>query len=322
MSILRIFLCCVAVTGSLMAQAESHVVLRGELHSVNLDVGNDYVAELYSTSSHTVAASAFIANSGDFEFRNISAGPYTLRIATIYGRTVTTVSVDAGSNKGPIEVLLPTEKQSKPVSGTVSVGELQHQVPKKALQAAAAAQRLSESGEFEAAMKELRKAVRIDPAYVDARGNLGVQYARTGRYQEAVAEFEEGLRLQPASSLMNSNLASVLLAMRQTDEAEKVARRALSLDRRNIRANYILGRALLTRVESRPEALRNLLLAEAEIPNARLAAAQLYAWAGDNRSAIAELRKYLATNNSPNRNAIESTIRSLENGSEISSSLK
>lgn len=145
------------------------------------------------------------------------------------------------------------------------------------MRAMIAAQTLSEAGDFSAAAKELQKAIQIAPAYNEAHNNLGVQYIRLKRYDGALAEFEEALRTGPESSALGCNMAAALMSLGRLDEAEKTVRRALALDPRNLRAEYLLGRILMLRPERRSEALQHLQRAAAEISNARQAVTYLEA---------------------------------------------
>ena len=112
---------------------------------------------------------------------------------------------------------------------------------------------------------------------MDAHNNHGVQYIRLGQYEAAAAEFKEALRDGPESSALDCNLAAALFSLGRHTEAEKTVRQALSIDARNLRADYLLGRIPMLRPEGRSEALQHLLRAAPEIPTARLAASHLEA---------------------------------------------
>ncbi|MDQ6700915.1 MAG: tetratricopeptide repeat protein [Acidobacteriota bacterium] len=256
---------------ALIAQSQLPVTVRGELLSQN-PIGPNYFAELYSASSHTVAGSVMVNSTGDFEFHNIPAGHYDLRITNMYGQPLVSVRVEASAKTGHVEVPLPEARRFQPVSGTISARQLQHPVPKKAMQAMMAAQKFSESGDFGSAAEQLKRAIRIAPAYTEAHNNLGVQYIRLRQYEAAAVELEEALRAGPESSALDCNLAAALLSLGRHSEAERTVRRALALDARNLRADYLLGRILMLRPEGRPEALQHLLRAAPEIPAARIAA--------------------------------------------------
>jgi tetratricopeptide (TPR) repeat protein len=63
------------------------------------------------------------------------------------------------------------------------------------------------AGDHAAAIRHYRLALELDPAFADARSNLGVAYARQGMLREAIAEFEKALDLQPGDDVVRRNLA-------------------------------------------------------------------------------------------------------------------
>jgi Flp pilus assembly protein TadD len=137
----------------------------------------------------------------------------------------------------------PEPSDPKPISGVVSLRELQHPVPKKALVAAYQAQRLSSAHKSSQAIAKLEAAIRIDPSYRDAHCNLGVEYARAGRLVDARAEFQKALDIGPPAAPIYANLALTLLAARELDQALALARKALELDPADSAAQMLLKAA-------------------------------------------------------------------------------
>jgi Flp pilus assembly protein TadD len=68
---------------------------------------------------------------------------------------------------------------------------------------------LAEEGKKEAAVNELREALRLQPQ-VEARVQLATLLYETGRFHEAVAEYRQVLASQPAAAEALSNLAWLL----------------------------------------------------------------------------------------------------------------
>jgi tetratricopeptide (TPR) repeat protein len=127
----------------------------------------------------------------------------------------------------------PEPAAPRPASGIVSLRELQHPVPKKAIQAAYQAQQLAHAGNLPKAIAKFEKAIRIAPEYRDAHLDLGVQYARTGRTADARIEFQKALDIGPPVAPVYVDLALTSLALRQYREARTFARKALELDPTN-----------------------------------------------------------------------------------------
>lgn len=129
--------------------------------------------------------------------------------------------------------------QDRPISGVVSVRELQHPVPKKARDAARQAARYSEEHNTAKAIEKLEQAVRIDPLFREAQTNLGAQYIRSGRLDEAVPHFQKAFEAGPPDAITCANLAWVYIHLRQFRDAEAMARKALELDPGNPKAEKI-----------------------------------------------------------------------------------
>lgn len=134
----------------------------------------------------------------------------------------------------------PEHPAAEPISGVVSLRELQHPVSKKAIQAAFEAQQFSKANNIPRAIAKLERAIRIDPSYRDAHWNLGVQYARVGRMADARAELHKALEIGPPASPLYADLALTCAAGGELSQARAFAQKALELDPGNLAAQHIL----------------------------------------------------------------------------------
>jgi tetratricopeptide (TPR) repeat protein len=137
----------------------------------------------------------------------------------------------------------PEPPQPQPISGVVSLRELQHPVSQKALRAAYDAQRLANTNKIPQAIAKLEKAIRIDPSYRDAHCNLGVMYARVGRVIEARAQFQKALDIGPPAAPIYADLALNAVAVGEFAQALTFARKALELDPADSAARLLLEAA-------------------------------------------------------------------------------
>jgi len=55
----------------------------------------------------------------------------------------------------------------------------------------------AESEEYQLAIADYTRAIRIDPDYVDAYHNRGVAYGKLGNYEDAIADYTRFLRINP-----------------------------------------------------------------------------------------------------------------------------
>jgi tetratricopeptide (TPR) repeat protein len=137
----------------------------------------------------------------------------------------------------------PEPPARQPISGLVSLHELQHPVSTKALRAAYDGQRLANANKIPQAIAKLEKAIRIDPSYRDAHCNLGVEYARAGRFTDAHAQFQKALDIGPPAAPIYADLALTSAAAGEFAQAEVFARKALELDPADSAARLLLEAA-------------------------------------------------------------------------------
>jgi tetratricopeptide (TPR) repeat protein len=152
----------------------------------------------------------------------------------------------SASGDGPIGAEFPMFPPApSPITGVVSLRELEHPISKKALRAAYQAQEFVCANKIPEAIAKLEKAIRIDPQYRDAHVNLGVQYARQGRPADARAQFQKALDIGPPIASIYANLAFASLTLRQFEDAAGFARKALEMDPACSRAQRALEYALI-----------------------------------------------------------------------------
>lgn len=138
----------------------------------------------------------------------------------------------------------PLPAAREPISGVVSLRELEHPIPKKALREAYEAQKLSNAHKTAQSIAKYEKALRIYPQFRDARVDLGVEYARAGRLSDARAQFLKALEIGPPVTTIYFDLALAALAAHEYHEAEKQARNALELAPGHRGAKNVLAYAL------------------------------------------------------------------------------
>ena len=156
-----------------------------------------------------------------------------------------------------------------PPGNSISIKQLQHKVPKEALQAAARAQNLSRAGEYSKALVELEAAIRRDPEFVPAQNALGIEYRRCGRLEEAIAAFSSVTQLAPEEWASHFNLGVALFQIGDLPGALQSERRALQLYPAQPDANLFLGYLLILRNETQKEAVPYLEYAARSRPEAR-----------------------------------------------------
>jgi Flp pilus assembly protein TadD len=134
----------------------------------------------------------------------------------------------------------PGRSSSEAAANVVSLHDLEHPIPKKAIREAYEAQQLASSSNFAKAIAKLEHAIRLAPSYRDAHVNLGVQYARVGRGAEARTEFQKAIDIGPPIAPAYADMALVSLILHRSQEADTFAHKALELDPANTTAQKVL----------------------------------------------------------------------------------
>jgi tetratricopeptide (TPR) repeat protein len=202
--------------------------------------------------------------------------------------------------------LVPADQPvNRPISGTVSVNRLRHQVPAKARNELARAERELRQGRLQSSVEHLKKAIAIDPAYMEAHNNLGTRYIALGDNERAVDHLKTALRLDPSSAFAQLNVGLALYFLKRADQAEQYARNAIRLTPGLPKAHYLLGLILEAEGKNPPEAVDHLKKSAVEFPKARLLAARSLLACGAVGSAAVEFRQYLTWPQAENREEIE-----------------
>jgi Tfp pilus assembly protein PilF len=181
--------------------------------------------------------------------------------------------------------------RTTPLAETVSVKELR--VPAPAVKEFQRSLKAIRSGDFQSAAEHLRKAIQIDPDFVQAHDNLGLSYVQLSQYENAVSEFQQAIALDTNVQESHRNLGLGLFLLRRYPEAELATRQALQLNPRGNYARYTLGRILAAEGSGSAEAEQLLRQSIVDFPDARLPLAQVLLNKGSNEEAAAELRTYL-----------------------------
>jgi len=250
------------------------ISVTGELKHDGVVLLGGYYVELFNEQDHSVADRVAVTNDGRFEFHHLTPGMYTVRLVTgPHEDPIVEEYHHIDNMTSQLELQLPMNRTARP-GGKVSIQELAHPVPTKALQAFAEAQRHADDPVR--AIAKLEEVIRIAPQYRNAHGNIGVQYGRVHRFADAISEFEKTIEIGPADSATYSNLSWAHASMQHFVEAEDAARKAIALEPGNEKARFLLGYAMAMQLGKETEALRNLDQVASAIPGAGKLSAELH----------------------------------------------
>jgi protein O-mannosyl-transferase len=106
---------------------------------------------------------------------------------------------------------------------------------------------LAGRGAFGEAINHFRRAIEIEPAFVEAQTNLGYFLAQQGAAEEAISHLHKALEIDPEFANAHNTLGNILNDRGESDEAIKHFRKALQTNPQFAMAHYNLGRALARR---------------------------------------------------------------------------
>jgi len=274
------------------SDSQRRVVVNGQVVHETAIAGS-LTVELV-TNGQGLSTTASVQPDGSFEFPAVTPGAYELRITGPGGAIVHQQAVIINGPQQNLSIDLSRGPSSDPHGGgTISIRQLQHKVPPEAQKEFKKGTAASKKSDHQGAVDHFQKAVSIDPEFADGYNNLGSAYAALGQIEQAASQFQKAIDLVPDHSLAVANLSVALCKMRHFHEAEKVARRALKLDPALLKIRYILAVSLIAEHGDSSEALDNLARAAAEVPKARLVAADVLAQTGRPADAAEQLEEYL-----------------------------
>jgi len=284
--------------------------IRGQIANDSEQVFVNIFVELCEHTGRIVSRTA-VLGSGDFYFDSVAPGYYTLRVMDDVGHVLGEQAVDPSTSSGTIRVNLAQPCANKPISGSVSLAELQHKVPGKALKEEQLAEKAFRKKDLLGGIPHLQKALEIDPEFFAARRNLAKAYLLTNRNDKAVPILEKIIETDPKSVMAYDGLGSVYLAARRFGDAEIAARKALAIDASNEFSHWLLGCSLAALGHQDAEALKQFAMAGKRFPRAHILAAEILARQRRKEEARHELQAYLETGNPESRAEVEEAIKSL-----------
>ncbi len=105
--------------------------------------------------------------------------------------------------------------------------------------------KLSQQGNFDAAVDAYLKAIQINPEATGPFYNMGIAYKRLGQYPQAAGAFEAALRLEPDNLNIRFSLGNVYNLMERWEDAIGHLNYVVHRDSENAEAHGNLGWAFL-----------------------------------------------------------------------------
>jgi tetratricopeptide (TPR) repeat protein len=179
--------------------------------------GPDYgplLVELYDGDRHNLLERSLVSPNGSFEFNQVVKSAIEVRVISSTGDVLRTEYVSAMQTGLPLIVNLPTGPKRRPVSGFSTPYSLSHKVPSKAQSEYVKAEKATRKKDLAKAVQHLRKALVIDPGFVEAHNNLAVRLVESGSMEDAVPVLQRASELDPNNPTVKANLRRVLEVLR------------------------------------------------------------------------------------------------------------
>ena len=218
----------------------------------------------------------------------------------------------------------------KPTTQPGVVNAFTQNVPEAAKQALALGVKLAAEGKTEAAIENIRNAIKIFPDYFDAHLQLGNIFLKTEQFNEAIAELDRAREVNPNDERAYQSFGLLLMKQRNFPVAVAIFAEAARLNPANpmnaaMKATALIHQAAVAAESAPATENRSYLLSRAEVALAQTAElsdnklkpdtmtmALFYELKGEPEKAAAELESYLKkTPQMKNSAAIQSEIKRL-----------
>ena len=171
-----------------------------------------------------------------------------------YDTTVATFRIVRGTPVYTTVFLRPFTGKSKTVPGVVDVRGMDVNVAKDAVAAYEAGMKALGAGQTDAAITQLKRAVKLAPHYLRALNDLGVLYLQLNRLPEAAELFAQVVKLDESFLVARLNLGVVLHRQGKDNEAMQTLATLYEKDRamKGVALSYadaLLGVAQLAKAE-------------------------------------------------------------------------
>jgi predicted AlkP superfamily phosphohydrolase/phosphomutase len=102
-------------------------------------------------------------------------------------------------------------------------------------------QRYQKNGEYEKAIAEYEKAIRMNPNFSGAINNLGICYGKLKRFREAEETFRKALAINPSDAYAMNNMAVMFMERGDLEQAKSFAEKAVAVEPNYANAHMTLG---------------------------------------------------------------------------------
>ena len=154
-------------------------------------------------------------------------------------------------------------------------------------------------GEFDRAIEDFDKAIKLNPEYALAYNNRGVAYSDLDRDEEAIADYNKAIELDPTLAGAYNNRGLAYYSLEKYRKAESDYKKAIELDQNFDIAHANLGDSLFMTedYDNAEEEYREAINLKGDIDSAHNGLGLVLSKRKAYKDAIAEFKKALKLNN-------------------------
>ena len=250
---------------------------------------------------------------GSFDFQSIHPGIYHFRVIDRSGKVVVWKSQSLKGIDDHVVIYLPYALSEPSLKNVVSREELNHKIPRQAQNAFRTALKAEELGNLPESIEAFKKALTIDPQFVEAEINLAMQYSRSRQPEQAIAHAQRAFAMRSGDPDAARTLAMLLLDAKQYAQIERVARLMLIKQQAVSEMHGLLAISLVGQRRNLDEAFTHLELAAQNFPIARWLVANALVEAGLPELAAVQINSYLQSSaNECERKSMENWIARID----------
>ncbi|HEY6807033.1 MAG TPA: tetratricopeptide repeat protein [Pyrinomonadaceae bacterium] len=256
---------------------------------------------------------------GNFAFRNLPSGDYTLVIDKEKDFQPATQAVTIIQPRGipgqiyNISMRLEWKATAGPRPGVINAEFAD--VPERARTFYTTGLEESKKGNYKEAVEQLKLAIAEYPSFMQAYNEMGVQYLKLNQLEDADAAFQQAAKINPDAipPLVNRGIVNVM--MKRYGESVPILRKAIAKDDQSAVAHYFLGQAMANLGlfdDAEKELQLSIKLGTDQMKEAHRLLAIIYTNRGNKRLAADELEAYLKlAPTAPDAEKLKEKIREL-----------
>src|SRR5437773_1182790 len=261
---------------------------------------------------------------GNFEFRNVPKGSYTIRVrlegfenvnypVDVPGTPYVFIFLNGRSARGPAAL---------GGNRVVDIRQLTANIPKQALKEYEKAVQELKDHNTERAIERLKKSIKLAPDFYNAHLGLAQEYRKTGRLVAAEKELTRAFELNPREVTPLIQLGEIYLDNNNFRGAADVLSQAIRIEPGSAIAHYALGRASykLSQYAEAEQAFTRAASLDQDFEAAELMLVHAYVRQGKARAALGHIDALL--HKSPNpalekfRSEVVAALANLKQGTD------